>query len=241
MTSRSRFPPATRSLSWASSGSGKSTLARVVTGVLRPSEGIVRFESAVLPAGLRSRSKEQLRQIQFIHQNPDSTLNPRRTVEQSLARPIAVFQNVPRALRRQKVAELLEMVGLPRAYLHRRPGELSGGEKQRVAIARALAAKPRIIVCDEVTSALDQLVQRDILELLHRLQRELGVTYIFITHDLATVRAIADDVVVMRNGRVVRQGEKAAVLAPPYDGYTALLISSVPEIDPDWLTRTLRR
>ena len=222
-------------------GSGKSTLARVVTGVLRPSEGIVRFESAVLPAGLRSRSKEQLRQIQFIHQNPDSTLNPRRTVEQSLARPIAVFQNVPRALRRQKVAELLEMVGLPRAYLHRRPGELSGGEKQRVAIARALAAKPRIIVCDEVTSALDQLVQRDILELLHRLQRELGVTYIFITHDLATVRAIADDVVVMRNGRVVRQGEKAAVLAPPYDGYTALLISSVPEIDPDWLTRTLRR
>jgi peptide/nickel transport system ATP-binding protein len=223
------------------SGSGKSTIARVITGVLPANQGTVAFDGGVLPAALRRRSREQLRQIQLIHQNPDSTLNPRRPIELALARPLAVFQNVPRGQRRQRVGDLLEMVDLPRAYLHRWPGELSGGEKQRVAIARALAAKPRVLVCDEITSALDQLIQRDILELLHRLQRDLGITYLFITHDLATVRAFADDVVVLRHGRVVRQGDKKAVLTPPYDPYTELLISSVPEVDPDWLARTLAR
>jgi peptide/nickel transport system ATP-binding protein len=220
------------------SGSGKSTIAKVVTGVLPSTAGEVAFDGMVLPRDLRRRSTDQLRRIQLVHQNPDSALNPRRTVEQSLARPLAVFQGVPRARQREAVAELLDMVGLPRGCQHRRPGELSGGEKQRVAIARALAAKPDIIVCDEVTSALDQIVQRDILDLLGRLQRELGITYLFITHDLATVRAIADDVVVLRKGGVVRQGRKDEVLSPPYDPYTGLLISSVPEIDPDWLGRT---
>jgi peptide/nickel transport system ATP-binding protein len=221
------------------SGSGKSTIAKVVTGVLPSTAGQVAVDGVTLPRELRRRSADQLRRIQLVHQNPDSALNPRRTVEQSLARPLAIFQGVPRARRRQAVGELLDMVGLPRGYLHRRPGELSGGEKQRVAIARALAARPDIIVCDEVTSALDQIVQRDILDLLGRLQRELGITYVFITHDLATVRAIADDVVVLRKGRIVRQGGRNKVLSPPYDPYTALLISSVPEIDPDWLGRTL--
>jgi peptide/nickel transport system ATP-binding protein len=221
------------------SGSGKSTIARVITGVMPSTAGEVKFDGAVLPADLRRRSRDQLRRIQLIHQNPDSALNPRRTIEQSLARPLALFQNVPRSRCRESVVALLDMVGLPRAYLHRRPGELSGGEKQRVAIARALAAKPDVIICDEVTSALDQIIQRDILELLDRLQRELGITYLFITHDLATVRAIADDVVVLRAGRVVRQGGKDDVLSAPYDPYTGLLVSSVPEIDPDWLDRNL--
>ncbi|WP_439495551.1 ABC transporter ATP-binding protein [Bosea sp. (in: a-proteobacteria)] len=223
------------------SGSGKSTIAKVVTGVMPSTSGQVLFDGTVLPPNLRHRSPGQLRRIQLVHQNPDSALNPRRTIEQSLARPLAIFQSVPRSLRRRKVTELLDLVGLPHACLFRRPGELSGGEKQRVAIARALAAKPDIIVCDEVTSALDQIVQRDILELLGRLQRQLGVTYVFITHDLATVRAIADDVVVLRRGSVVRQGKKDEVLSPPYDSYTELLIASVPEIDPDWLDRTLSK
>ncbi|GGF42981.1 ABC transporter ATP-binding protein [Aliidongia dinghuensis] len=220
------------------SGSGKSTIAKVITGILPPIGGSVRFEGQRLAPDLRGRSLEQLRRIQLVHQNPDSALNPRRTIEQTLARPLAVFQKVSGSVLRQRVVDLLQMVGLPRDYLHRRPGELSGGEKQRIAIARALAAKPDVIVCDEVTSALDQLVQRDILDLLSELQRQLGVTYIFITHDLATVRAVADDVVVLRNGRVVVAGEKGKVLSPPYEPYTGLLISSVPEIDPDWLDRT---
>ncbi|HEY5794313.1 MAG TPA: ABC transporter ATP-binding protein [Bosea sp. (in: a-proteobacteria)] len=221
------------------SGSGKSTIAKVVTGVLPSTAGQVAFDGVTLPRELRRRSADQLRRIQLVHQNPDSALNPRRTVEQSLARPLAIFQGVPRSRRREAVGELLDMVGLARSYLYRQPGELSGGEKQRVAIARALAARPDIIVCDEVTSALDQIVQRDILDLLGRLQRDLGITYLFITHDLATVRAIADDVVVLRKGRVVRQGGRDQVLSRPYDPYTELLISSVPEIDPDWLGRTL--
>lgn len=220
------------------SGSGKSTIAKVITGVLPATAGEVVFDGAVLSSRLGRRSADQLRRIQFIHQNPDSTLNPRRTIEGSLARPLAVFQKIARSQRREKVGELLDMVGLPHARMHRRPGELSGGEKQRVAIARALAAKPDLIVCDEVTSALDQIVQREILELLGRLQRELDITYIFITHDLATVRAIADDVVVLRKGAIVAQGSKDEVLSPPYDPYTGLLIASVPEIDPNWLQRT---
>src|SRR5581483_981291 len=124
-------------------------------------------------------------------------------------------------------------------YLDRLPAELSGGQKQRICIARALAASPDLIICDEVTSALDQIVQEEILKLLMRLQSELGVTYIFITHDIATVRAIADRVVVMHRGRVVEQGPKAELLAPPHAPYTELLLSSVPEMDPDWLTRLL--
>ena len=221
------------------SGSGKSTLARVITGILPPTAGSVRFDGRTLPAELRRRSPDELRRIQLVHQNPDSALNPRCAIGQILARPVAVFDKAGRAARQRRVGELMDMVALPRAYLERRPGELSGGEKQRVAIARALAARPDVIVCDEITSALDQIIQREIIELLSELQRELGVTYIFITHDLATVRAIADDVVVLRKGEVVAQGARSKVLSPPFDPYTELLVSSVPEVDPDWLDRTL--
>jgi peptide/nickel transport system ATP-binding protein len=133
----------------------------------------------------------------------------------------------------------LHMIELPARYIERYPGELSGGEKQRICIARALAADPSLIICDEVTSALDQLVAEGILELLQELQNELSVSYLFITHDLATVKAISDEIVVMLRGRIVEQGVKKDVLAPPHHEYTDLLLSSVPEMDPDWLDGVL--
>jgi peptide/nickel transport system ATP-binding protein len=134
---------------------------------------------------------------------------------------------------------LLDQIELSESYLDRLPNELSGGQKQRVCIARALAAEPELIICDEVTSALDQIVQEEILKLLMRLQKETNVSYLFITHDIATVRAIADEIVVMYQGKVVQQGLKSKVLSPPHPAYTELLLSSVPEMDPDWLTRLL--
>jgi peptide/nickel transport system ATP-binding protein len=144
------------------------------------------------------------------------------------------------AEREKRVRELLRMIEMePDEFIDRLPGELSGGQKQRVCIARALAAAPELIICDEVTSALDQLVAEEILKLLQRLQDELGVAYLFITHDIATVRAISDEIVVMLEGRVVDQGPKKEILAPPHDPYTDLLLSSVPEMDPDWLDNLL--
>ena len=139
-----------------------------------------------------------------------------------------------------KARQLVEMIELNESFIDRYPAELSGGQKQRICIARALAANPELIICDEVTSALDQIVQKGILELLLRLQRELNLTYIFITHDIATVKAISDQIVVMLQGRVVEQGMKSEILAPPYPEYTELLLSSVPEMDPDWLTGLLK-
>jgi peptide/nickel transport system ATP-binding protein len=140
------------------------------------------------------------------------------------------------------VRELLAMIELePDRYIDRLPSELSGGQKQRIGIARALAAEPKLVICDEVTSALDQIVQEGILKLLDRLQSELDLAYMFITHDLATVKAIADHVVVMQGGRVIEQGPKSEMFAPPHEPYTDLLLSSVPEMDPDWLTRLLDR
>jgi peptide/nickel transport system ATP-binding protein len=141
--------------------------------------------------------------------------------------------------RKDRILELLDMVELPAKYISRYPSELSGGEKQRVCIARALAAKPDLIICDEITSALDQLVAEGVLELLQDLQNELGVSYLFITHDLATVKAIADEIVVMLKGRIVEQGIKREILKPPHHEYTELLLSSVPEMDPDWLDNLL--
>ena len=136
--------------------------------------------------------------------------------------------------------ELLTLIELDESFMDRLPSELSGGQKQRICIARALAANPDLIICDEVTSALDQIVQKGILELLLRLQEELGISYIFITHDIATVRAISDEIVVMLEGRVVEQGAKSEILSPPHPEYTELLLSSVPEMDPDWLTGLLK-
>jgi peptide/nickel transport system ATP-binding protein len=222
------------------SGSGKSTLARVITGLLPPSQGSVLYNGQELTRGLRSRGKEQLRQIQMIYQMPDTALNPKQKVSQIIGRPLQFYFGMNAKDREKRVLELLRKIELPEKYYGRFPSELSGGEKQRICIARALAAKPDLIICDEVTSALDQLVAKGILKLLQDLQDEMGVSYLFITHDLATVKAISDEIVVMLKGRVVEQGPKQEILTPPHHEYTELLLSSVPEMDPDWLDRLLQ-
>ena len=219
------------------SGSGKSTLARVITGLLPPYEGEVAFQGEELAGSFAERSKQDLRQLQMIYQMPDVALNPRQRISEILGRPLRFYLGMNQASCRERIDELLREVELPESYAERFPYELSGGEKQRICIARALAAEPRLIICDEVTSALDQLVSEDILKLLNRLQKTLGLSYLFITHDLATVKAVADRIVVMLQGRVVEQGEKDEMLKPPHHEYTELLLSSVPEMDPDWLDR----
>jgi peptide/nickel transport system ATP-binding protein len=221
------------------SGSGKSTLARVITGLLPPIEGRIVFNDTELPPALKYRDREDLRKMQMIYQMPDTALNPRHKVRSIIGRPLSFYFGMNGAEREKRILELLDMIELSAEYIERLPGELSGGEKQRICIARALAAQPELIICDEVTSALDQLVAEEILKLLQRLQNELGVSYLFITHDLATVKAIADEIVVMLQGRIVEQGEKEKILAPPHHEYTELLLSSVPEMDPDWLDRVL--
>ncbi|MER9963645.1 ABC transporter ATP-binding protein [Mesorhizobium sp. M0045] len=221
------------------SGSGKSTLARVVTGLLPPLSGSISFAGQTLSKTLKTRPKEILRRIQMIYQMPDNALNPRQTVEEIIARPLEFYLGLQGAQRDRRIDELMHMVEMSETYLDRLPAELSGGQKQRVCIARALAADPELIICDEITSALDQIVQEEILKLLMRLQRDLGMSYIFITHDIATVRAIADEIVVMHQGKVVEQGLKSEILTPPHAPYTERLLSSVPEMDPDWLTRLL--
>ena len=221
------------------SGSGKSTAARVITGLLPPLSGDIVFDGEVLPAAVKSRSKEQLRRIQMIYQMADTAMNPRHTVRDIIGRPLEFYFGMQGRDVDNRVVELLKMIELDETFIDRLPSELSGGQKQRICIARALAANPDVIICDEVTSALDQIVQKGILELLLRLQSELGVSYMFITHDIATVRAISDEIVVMFQGKVVEQGPKAEILSPPYPEYTELLLSSVPEMDPDWLTGLL--
>jgi peptide/nickel transport system ATP-binding protein len=224
------------------SGSGKSSLANVIAGLLSPRAGTLEFAGRPLAPGFRRRSREQLRRIQLIAQSPDTALNPRQRVSESIGRPLTFYHGLSGTARERRMRELLAELELdPDRYADRFPGELSGGQKQRVCIARALAAEPSVIICDEVTSGLDQLVAQDTLKLLDRVQRERDLAYVFITHDLAIVRAIADDVVVMKAGRIVRSGHRDDVLAPPYDPYTALLLSSVPEMDPDWLDRVLEQ
>ena len=222
------------------SGSGKSTTARCITGLLPPSRGVIQFDGQSLPANYKQRNKDQLRQAQMIYQMADTALNPRKTVGEIIGRPVQFYMGLSGKQKRRRVEELLDEIEMPAAqYIDRLPSELSGGQKQRIGIARALAAEPKFIICDEVTSALDQLVAEGILKLLARLQDDLKLSYMFITHDLATVKAIADEVVVMKDGEVVEQGPKQDMFAPPHHPYTDLLLSSVPEMDPDWLTNLL--
>ena len=221
------------------SGSGKSTTARVITGLLPPSEGQVLFNGEALPADMGSRSKDQLRRIQMIYQMADTAMNPRQTVGEIIGRPLEFYHGVKGAKLEKATIDLLNQIELNESFFDRLPSELSGGQKQRICIARALAAEPDVILCDEVTSALDQIVQEGILKLLLKLQKEKGISYLFITHDIATVEAISDEIVVMNQGRVVEQGEKETVLSPPHPEYTQLLLSSVPEMDPDWLDRRI--
>ncbi len=223
------------------SGSGKSTLARVITGLLPPSEGEVLFEGKALPRAQKDRSKEQLRILQMIYQMPDTAMNPRQTVESIIGRPLEFYFGLRGAERKRRVVELLDQIEMGAKFLDRYPAELSGGQKQRVCVARALAAQPKLVICDEVTSALDPLVADEILKLLLRLQAETHVAYLFITHDLATVRAIADSIAVMFKGELVRYGAKSKVLSPPFDDYTDLLLSSVPEMKLGWLEQVLSK
>ncbi|MCB1366698.1 MAG: ABC transporter ATP-binding protein [Rhodobacteraceae bacterium] len=221
------------------SGSGKSTTARVVTGLLPQNRGEVLFNGEALPPELKSRKKDQLQKIQMIYQMADTAMNPRQTVADIIGRPLEFYLGLRGKAKEERILNLLAMIELDESFYDRLPNELSGGQKQRICIARALAAEPELIICDEVTSALDQIVQEGILKLLMRLQKELGVTYIFITHDIATVQAISDEIVVMYQGAVVEQGLKTEIMSPPHPEYTQLLLSSVPEMDPDWLTNLL--
>ena len=221
------------------SGSGKSTLARVITGLLPPTQGRITFAGRPLSAALAGRSREDLREVQMIYQMADVAMNPRQTVGTIIGRPLEFYFDLKGEAKRKRVAELLDAIEMGKGFADRYPAELSGGQKQRVCIARALAAKPRLIICDEVTSALDPLVADGILKLLLDLQKQEDVAYLFITHDLATVRAIADSIAVMYRGKVVRYGPKSQVLAPPFDDYTDLLLSSVPEMKLGWLEEVL--
>ena len=223
------------------SGSGKSTTARVITGLLPQTAGSVIFDNVKLPKILSDRSKEQKRRIQMIYQMADTAMNPRQKVRDIIGRPLEFYLGMRGKQKADRVLQLLDMIELSGEFLERLPEELSGGQKQRICIARALAANPDFVICDEVTSALDQIVQEGILKLLLRLQKELGLTYLFITHDISTVKAIADQVVVMNEGLVVEQGIKSDVFKPPFPEYTELLLSSVPEMDPNWLTKLVAK
>lgn len=224
------------------SGSGKSTLARVITGLLPATSGSICFKGEELPLDFRKRSRDDLRKIQMIYQMPDTALNPKHTVRTVIGRPLEFYFGLKNAEAERKIRELLTKIELePDRYIDRHTTDLSGGEKQRICIARALAAEPELIICDEITSALDQLVAEGVLELLQNLQNELGVSYLFITHDLATVKAIADNIVIMLNGRVIEQGRKKEILSPPHHEYTDKLLASIPEMDPNWLDNLLTK
>jgi peptide/nickel transport system ATP-binding protein len=221
------------------SGSGKSTLARVITGLLPPRDGEIEFAGRVLSPDLKGRTREDLRELQMIYQMADVAMNPRQTVGTIIGRPLEFYFGLRGAEKRKRIIELLDEIELGEKFIDRYPAELSGGQKQRVCIARALAAKPKMIICDEVTSALDPLVADGILKLLLELQKIEDVAYLFITHDLATVRAISDNIAVMYQGKVQRYGGKSQVLSPPFDDYTDLLLNSVPEMRLGWLEEVI--
>jgi len=221
------------------SGSGKSTLARVITGLLPPREGDIQFAGRTLTPDFKNRTREDLRELQMIYQMADVAMNPRQTVGTIIGRPLEFYFGLRGAEKRKRIQELLDEIELGDGFIDRYPAELSGGQKQRVCIARALAAKPKVIICDEVTSALDPLVADGILKLLLNLQKIEDVAYLFITHDLATVKAISDNIAVMYKGKVQRYGGKTEVLSPPFDDYTDLLLSSVPEMKLGWLEEVI--
>ncbi|RVI17862.1 ABC transporter ATP-binding protein [Sinorhizobium meliloti] len=216
------------------SGCGKSTLARAIAGILPAAVGKIVFDGKELGRSARERTRDQLREMQIVFQYADTALNPAKSVEDILDRPLVFYHGMNARARSLRIDELLDMVRLPRNLRHRRPGELSGGQKQRVNFARALAADPKLILCDEITSALDTVVAAAVIELLKEMQRELGLSYIFISHDLSLVEAICDEIVVMYGGKKVEDITPAKINAPHHP-YSQLLFSSVPKLDPSWL------
>ena len=217
------------------SGSGKTTLGRVIAGLMPARAGEVRFQGRKLGGSVGERNREQIRAIQFAFQMADVALNPRHRVGKILGRPLSFYFGLDKAQAQRRVGELLALVELPASYASRYPRELSGGERQRVNLARALAAEPKLIVCDEITSALDTVVAQAILDLLRDLQERLEVGYLFISHDISTVARVADTIAVMQNGEIVEHGSTGEVLAPPWHPYTELLLKSVPDMKTDWL------
>jgi peptide/nickel transport system ATP-binding protein len=217
------------------SGSGKTTLARVIAGLLPPSTGTMEFDGRALPPALAARSRDDLRRVQIVFQSADTALNPSQTIERILARPLQFYRGLKGAPLRRRIDELLDLVKLPSTLAERLPGGLSGGQKQRVNLARALAAEPDLILCDEVTSALDTVVGAAVLDLIAELRRELGVSYLFISHDLHTVRAVCDEIVVMRHGRKLAQVARADYDRGPHHPYYEELARAVPELRRGWL------
>ena len=222
------------------SGCGKSTLARVMSGLLPATDGEILLDGERLRPGLQQRARSELQKIQFVFQMADVALNPRQRIGGILGRPLEFYFGLRGKEKRQRVSELLQMVELPAEFAGRYPEELSGGQKQRVNLARALAASPEVLLCDEVISALDTIVGANVIELLKRLRRQSGVSFVFISHDLSTVASFADEIVVLYAGRVVEQGSTDRVLSPPYHPYTRLLIASVPELRIGWLEETMK-
>ena len=221
------------------SGCGKSTLARVMSGLLPASEGEVLLDGDRLQPSLHQRARGELQKVQFVFQMADTALNPRQRIDHILGRPIEFYLGLKGAEKRKRIGELLHMVELPPEFAGRYPEELSGGQKQRVNLARALAASPEVLLCDEVISALDTIVGANVIELLKRLRKQTGVSFVFISHDLSTIASFADEIVVLYAGRVVEQGPTDRVLSPPYHPYTRLLISSVPELRIGWLEEAM--
>lgn len=217
------------------SGSGKTTLGRVISGLMPLKSGQLQLNGMRLEDSIEQRSKDELRSIQFAFQMADVAINPRHKIKKIVGRPLEFYFNMDSDAKLQRINELLDLVELPREYLNRYPRQLSGGERQRVNLARALAAEPRLIICDEITSALDTIVAKAILALLKTLQQRLGVSYLFISHDLSVIADISDTIAVMREGEIVEYGDAVEILAPPYHPYTQLLLESVPEMRTDWL------
>lgn len=216
------------------SGSGKSTLGKAALGQVRPACGRIRFDGADITALTGRRRRHLSQRMQVVFQNPYSSLNPQRTVGQSIAETLeAQRPRLGGAEVRARVAEVLELVGLPADVAERFPGSFSGGQRQRIAIARALAPRPDLIICDEAVSALDLSIQAQVLNLLIRLQDDLGIAYLFITHDLAVVRHLCHRVVVLQQGRIVETGVSAQVCAEPQHSYTRRLLECAPVADPD--------
>ena len=217
------------------SGSGKTTLGRLISGLMAPTTGEIFLSGQLLKNNVSRRSRHELRDIQFAFQMADVALNPRQKIGKILGRPMQFYRNISNKEMEYEVEKLLARVELPIEFFRRFPTELSGGQRQRINLARALAAKPKLIICDEITSALDTIVAQQILDLLGSLQDELGLSYLFITHNIATVAQISKKIAVMRSGQIIQQGYVEEVLTPPCHEYTQLLLNSVPEMRTDWL------
>ena len=223
------------------SGCGKSTLARVMAGMLPPARGKVKLDGEVLEGALDDRKLDELQKVQFVFQMADTALNPKQVIGDIIGRPLEFYHGLKGKEKHAKVAEILQLVELPVEFASRYPMELSGGQKQRINMARSLAANPEVMLCDEVTSALDSIVGANVIKLLTGLRDKTGVSFVFISHDLSTVGSFADEIVVLYAGRVVEQGPTDEVLQPPFHPYTRLLISSVPEMRIGWLEDTMKK